>query len=269
MLFADEDLARRLELADAQGQAEYVQTQRRLFPGVPTALLWAAGGCAVYAGPNSPFCSAVGLGMAGPVTAADLDLIEAFYRSHGAPTRVTLCPLADPSLAELLGRRGYRPKGFLNVLYRPVGPNDQITPPPPTGVAVELVGPDLYEMWAAMVSRGFQSDDRAAPEYPNIAFCSVHQAGSLGFLARLHGEPAGGANLRIHDRLACFSGASTRAPLRGHGVQTALLYARIAHAAATGCDVATVKTTPGSPSQRNAQRAGFAVAYSRLSLIKD
>jgi hypothetical protein len=51
-------------------------------------------------------------------------------------------------------------------------------------------------------------------------------------------------------------------------VQTALLAARLADAAAAGCDVAVVTTQPGSRSQQNVQRRGFDLLYVRAVLVK-
>jgi hypothetical protein len=43
----------------------------------------------------------------------------------------------------------------------------------------------------------------------------------------------------------------------GLALQAALLSARLADAAAAGCDVAVSVTRPGAKSQQNAQRQGF------------
>jgi hypothetical protein len=51
-------------------------------------------------------------------------------------------------------------------------------------------------------------------------------------------------------------------------VQTALLSARLADAAAAGCDIAVITTVPGSKSQQNAQRQGFDLLYTRAVLLK-
>jgi hypothetical protein len=47
-------------------------------------------------------------------------------------------------------------------------------------------------------------------------------------------------------------------------VQTVLLSARLADAAAAGCNVAVI-TQPGSRSQQNAQRLGFDLLYATPS----
>jgi hypothetical protein len=56
---------------------------------------------------------------------------------------------------------------------------------------------------------------------------------------------------------------------RRRGIQTALLSARLADAAAAGCDIAVVTTQPGSKSQQNVQRQGFDLLYTRAVLIKE
>jgi GNAT superfamily N-acetyltransferase len=80
---------------------------------------------------------------------------------------------------------------------------------------------------------------------------------------------AGGGSIRIADGVAQFAGAATAPAYRRRGVQTALLAARLADAAAAGCDIAVVTTQPGSRSQQNVQGRGFELLYTRAVLIKD
>src|SRR5712691_2058958 len=98
MLFADLALARRVEIADAVGAVEFAWTHGRLYSDVGAAAMLVAGGQAVYAGVESPLTQAVGLGLHGPVMDADVDAMEEFYRSRGAPVNIEVCPLADASL---------------------------------------------------------------------------------------------------------------------------------------------------------------------------
>ena len=64
-------------------------------------------------------------------------------------------------------------------------------------------------------------------------------------------------------------GAGTNAEYRGRGLQTALLRVRLKAAAEAGCDYAVVVTQGGSASQRNCERLGFRVAYSKVTVIKN
>jgi GNAT superfamily N-acetyltransferase len=51
---------------------------------------------------------------------------------------------------------------------------------------------------------------------------------------------------------------------RGRGAQRALLAARLQYARDHGAELAMMVAAPGSASQRNAQRVGFQVVYSRV-----
>jgi GNAT superfamily N-acetyltransferase len=70
------------------------------------------------------------------------------------------------------------------------------------------------------------------------------------------------------DGIAQLSGASTAPAHRRRGIQTALLSARLADAAAVGCGAAVVTTQPASRSQQNVQRRGFDLLYTRAVLVK-
>jgi GNAT superfamily N-acetyltransferase len=56
---------------------------------------------------------------------------------------------------------------------------------------------------------------------------------------------------------------------RRHGVQSALLHARLEIASRAGCDIAVVTTQPGSKSQENVQKRGFELLYTRAILVRE
>jgi len=62
--------------------------------------------------------------------------------------------------------------------------------------------------------------------------------------------------------------AGTAPAFRRRGVQSALLAARVADATAAGCELALVTVQPGSRSQRNVQRRGFDLLYTRATLVR-
>ena len=88
-----------------------------------------------------------------------------------------------------------------------------------------------------------------------------------GLAATEAGEPAGGAALAIHGGLATLFADSTVARFRRHGIHRELIAARLNEALAQGCDTATASTLPGSASQRNYERAGFEVVYTKVTLV--
>jgi ribosomal protein S18 acetylase RimI-like enzyme len=93
---------------------------------------------------------------------------------------------------------------------------------------------------------------------------------ALAFVASVEGRlVACGTGLVIPEHgVFALCGAGTLAEFRGRGLQTALLRVRIAAAVGAGCEYAVVVTQGGTTSQRNAERMGFRLAYSKVTVIK-
>lgn len=64
-------------------------------------------------------------------------------------------------------------------------------------------------------------------------------------------------------RLAGKDGHTPVPELRRRGLETALLHERMRHAFEHGCDLAMMAAQPGSDAQRNAERKGLRIAYTR------
>ena len=91
--------------------------------------------------------------------------------------------------------------------------------------------------------------------------------GAICYLASVDGETAAGAALTIRGGLATLCADGTIARFRRRGLQSEIIAARLNEAAAQGCDLATASTLPGSQSQRNYERLGFQVAYTKVTLV--
>lgn len=268
MFLGDITLTRRIEAAEAASAAECAEALNRLRPDSDAAAMPVAGGWAAFVRPGSPLNHAVGLGMAGPVTGPEISELERFYRSHGEPATVDVCPLAHRSLAELLSLRGYRVTEFNNVLVRPLSQAE--APPEPCGIAeVSAVDEATAERWAAVVARGFLERAELTPPEIETGLVLFHLASGTSYDARVEGRDAGGGCLLIHEELALLFADSTVPEFRGRGVQCALIATRLRDAAARGCDLAAASTLPGSGSQRNYERLGFRPAYTRVVMVND
>lgn len=114
-----------------------------------------------------------------------------------------------------------------------------------------------------MIARGF-AQYGPLPENLFAAFATLPD--SLYFLARVDGEPAGGGMGAImrNRNIAALFGTATVPEFRRRGVQTALINRRLWAAAQPGCEYAVVGATPGSGPQRNMERRGFRLAYSKI-----
>jgi len=273
-LFCDTALARRIERAETGLIADTSRaTQART--GTEGFLIPIAGGMASFAEPDSPFNKVVGLGFDGVPSAAELDVIEKAFADRGAPTQVELAHLAESAIGELLSDRGYRLESFENVLGLALDSDDPepITPP---GIEVRRSTADELDAWIAVVAdASTHPDTQGLPwhdEFPREAVENAERdfaaAGGIRYAAFRDGVLAGGADFRITDGIAQLAGAATAPAHRRHGVQSALVAARLADARAAGCDVAVIVTQPGSTSQQNAQRRGFDLLYTRATLVK-
>jgi GNAT superfamily N-acetyltransferase len=258
-----EALALRIETTEARGP--WCDEAISPMPESTLVLEACCGGLLVFAGADSPLTRGRGVGMGAAVTPADVDRLEAFFLSRGARVTLQVCPFAHPSLFEELARRGYR---FVEIEHVSTRALEQgFSPAPlPSGIEVRATTPDEATLWATTVARGFADDDSASAETIAAGTAMIRTRGALCFLAFAGGEAAGAGAMTMRDGLASLFATSVRAPFRRRGVQAALLDARLALAARSGCDLATVTTSPGSPSQRNVERRGFRVVYSRTWL---
>ena len=264
MTFIDLSVASRMEGASAWRSAHYAQAQARLRPDTQSTVMAVGGGYAIYAGPGAPVNRAKALGMSGPVTPEDLAAVARFYHSLGEAPRVDLCPLAHPSLLDLLKQEGYRLEHFHSILLLPFS---EIPAPvaPPADLEVRSVVSD--EVWLPTVAQGFAEEDTPPQTMLDLLAPTFHSETATNFVAWVDGQPAGGGTLLVHEGVAECCSASTRMAFRRRGVQTALLHARLEAARAAGCDLVMVITLPGSASQRNVQRLGFQLAYTKAIMV--
>ena len=232
-----------------------------------------AGGVASYAEPGSPFNKVAGLGFGEIPSEAALDEIEGAFAARDAPVQVELSNLADPALGVLLTERGYRLVSFENVLGLEVETEPERSAPP--GVEVRLSREDEFDAWLDVVTDGFAHPDAQGvvshEEFPRDVIERAERdfgaAGVVHYIALHDGVVAGGASLHVAQGVAQFAGAAVAPGHRRRGIQSALVSARLADAAAAGCDVAVVTTQPGSKSQENVQRRGFDLLYTRAILV--
>lgn len=260
--FADLNFARRLEMAETLSP-DRVRALQRFWPDATSEVI--AGGTAIFGGQTYPANHIVGMGLYGPVTLDDVERVEEFYRSRGVSCEIVVSPLADPALRDLLAPRGYRITEFNSVLIRQL--DDSALVPPAGGITVEPVTKETERAWDRVIAQGF-AEYGSLPENLFAAWATLPDG--LNFLARVNGEPAGGGMGAILRQagIAALFGTATVPEFRGRGVQTALINRRLWEAARQGCEYAVVSTMPGSGSQRNMERRGFRVAYTKIVMVR-
>jgi ribosomal protein S18 acetylase RimI-like enzyme len=267
-MFVDLATAARIDAAEVHLSIAVAEAARR--PGGPGHVARLGRGAAVFVRPGSPINKVIGVALDEDLDEPALAGVEAAWAARGEAVRVELASLADPAAAVRLGARGYRVHGFEHVLVRRLDPADARREPP------DLVVDHDPAAWLTALVDGFSVPDgtgAVADDYGREAIAAVMQdfAGAPDlacYVARRDGVVVGAATMQVHAGVALLCGASTLPAARRRGVQAALLGARLRDAARAGCDVATVTTAPGSQSQHNVTRQGFALAYVRAILVR-
>ena len=221
-----------------------------------------AGTTVVFDGVGSPITQTFGLGLYEELTPAALDEIERFFLERGAEVMHEVCPFAGTATLDLLCARGYRPFEISNVMYRPVEASVESHP---ENIRVRVIDRSEAQLWSEVSARGWTHEHPELEEFVReMGAVIAAREQSPCFLAELDGTPGAAGALILHGGVALFGGAATVPELRRRGLQSALLYERMHYAAEHGCDLAMMVAEAGSNSQRNAERKGFRVAYTRL-----
>jgi hypothetical protein len=262
MIFADIELSRRVENAEGRAGAAYTEARAKLQPEVGALWRDMAGAIALFDGPASPVTQTFGLGLRGLVSGDDLNQLERFFFERGAPVHHEISPMADESLWPLLTARGYTPIEFTSLLYR-----DLIAKPPEMhvipGIEVRPVREQDKETFVRINLEGWSHVPGLADLLSDLMRVVSMTAGLRCLLAYLDGEPVAAGAINIQNSTALFAGACTIPGARGRGAQRALLAERLRVAKESGCEIAVMGAQSGSGSQRNAERAGFQIAYTR------
>ena len=204
---------------------------------------------------------AAGLGLDGPVSSTELDALVAYYRSQGRTAKIQLHAFMDPTLRAGLTARGFVRDDLEEVWARStraVEPADALP-----GLQFRRVDPSepaAVEAFVASQGIGFYAPGSppagSLPIAARVARCPRARI----YLLVLDGQIVGSGGLEVYDRSAVLIAGCVHPSARRQGIQAAFIRHRIALARAEA-DYVLIGSTPGGPSARNAQRAGFELAY--------
>lgn len=138
-------------------------------------------------------------------------------------------------------------------------PSSELTSPP-RHITIERVTADNLEDYLTTMADGFEMPVEwrgAAVEESRRRFPGDAQR----FLARVGGEPAAVATLRVREGVASLGGGATTPRHRNKGCHLALVRHRLDVAYLLGCALVIGGANYGSGSFRNQVRAGLRLAY--------
>jgi len=262
MTFSDLELAKRLEAAEGYACKQFAEARARMFPESGSEWIEVGGAVAVFDGIDAPTTQSFGLGVFEPLTAGTLERMEQFFSDRNTASMHEVCPLAGVAALDLLCERDYRPIEISNVMYRAV---EAPTLDLPANITVRVVGEEEAQLWGKIIARGWTHEHPELQEFvQSMGILCVARKNSPCFLAEIDGKPGAAGGMSIFGGVALFAGAATVPELRCRGLQAALLQERMKWAVEHGCDLAMMVAAAGSSSQRNAERKGFRVAYTRI-----
>lgn len=264
MIFSDRELSQKLERTEARSNASFIEARAQIAPEKQAEWIEVAGAYAMYDGVESPLTQTFGLGIFDEITDRELDELEAFFKRHDAPVFHEVSPLADAALMALLNGRGYQPCELTSVMFQELSGETSRDLPLNPNIKTRIVEAGEAEIWAQTSANGWASEMAELGEFMfNFGRVSASTRGGFPFLAELDGVLVSAGMLFIYDDVAILAGASTVPEGRRKGAQGALLAARLKFAKAQGCRIAMMGASPGSQSQRNAEKNGFRIAYTR------
>lgn len=291
-ILVDRALARRLERCEAHANASFVEARAAIAsesaaegtvegtvegtaesasgiaPATKAAWQDIDGTWAMFDGVGSPLTQSFGFGMHTDPSDERMARLEQFFFARGSDAMHEISVVADPAVLPILAARGYHPMEWSQVLCQPLT-NSHGPFISREELAVRATTRDEADGWADVAARGWSSEGTGLEDFIR-AFGQVNARAKATscFLVESGGMPIAAGALHIHEGVALLAGASTIPSARGRGAQRALLEARLAFAVESGCDLAMMVAAPGSTSQKNAQRAGFQIAYSRVKWMK-
>jgi hypothetical protein len=256
-VFADDGLAQRIGehlRAMSRLTAEAVE---RLHPDWAPTFLALPRTHGIYAGIGSPLTKAEGAYQDG-----DLEALSQFYCGRTRTWEAAISPYAADGAVQRVISAGGEFMGWENVMFRDL--NEPLRPLElPDQLRIERVEGALLDTWSDVSTRGFFGES-SDPVTVELADMMREIEGMERYLAYWNDQPAAAANYIACEGVASLGGAATLPEYRSHGLQGALIVRRLIDARAHA-DLALLGATPGSGSQRNAERAGFGIAYTLMT----
>lgn len=261
MTFADVEIAKRHAVFQAELALQIGKAAERVSTKYSPAFATFGGIPVTFCGDGSPLTQV-------NVTAPDQDLTEAifaqiddFYEGRASNFELNIGPFASPQIWEICAQRGWFVVNHENLLFLT---KENLVPGASVVSEIENLGSAASDDYIRTITEGFFGPD--AVDDSDISEILKRIEGSQHFLAKFEGERAGAGSLLVWQGTGFLGGMATRSAFRGRGVQQSLIQARVNVAFEQGCDLVLVTTQPGSGSQRNMERAGFRVAYTRSQL---
>lgn len=261
-------LAVRLEVAEGNIEADAYQAWIRSHPHEDGLAIANGHVHVLHALRSDPVTRLWGLGLGdGP----DADVIDEAIREgvrRGA-VKITIewNPYADPALLGVLGERRFIVQEFTNTyvldLHGDVPPAKRPLSEHLRLEQLDHADPGEVDAAARVWARATFGDQAPASAIAHGRL-QMSQPSRATFVVRDADQIGGVGTVGIDADVAFLCITATLPEYRSLGIQSHMLRARLDHARERGASIATIGSDPGTPSQRNIERAGFRCIYTKL-----
>lgn len=253
----DEKFCKRIERAERDGLRDALEFGEAAFPERGIVVAQIAGATVGYAGIDSPFSQATGIGIDADVREADIEAIVAFYHSRGTAARVTTSPMNDAEVAAKLTRRGFEIEEYQNAMTADLTQTSGARDP-----RIDVCK-DPAE-WANHSARAFTDDENPSEALVFVSTLMASHPNVSALVLKENEEIQTSGCLALErNGIAALFATATSARARNRGFQSAMIAHRIARAVERGAAFARATAKPASASERNFRRLGFSVLYTR------
>lgn len=250
------DLAALIEASECRLLRGFYEAGQRLRPDSGFECLEIGGGVATFMGAPSPLSQATGFALEAPITGREIERITKFFHDRGAPSKISVNPLADPSLERELTYAGYVPRIRNNVLAMDLS----------TASAARdgrIRDETDAVAWGRASSSGFSSRYADSEGGVFLATTIASTNGVIPLSVRNGDGIVATAALLLHGELASLIAGSTLETHRAKGYHRAMIIDRLARARDAGARYARASAPIGSTSENNFRACGFEVLYTR------
>src|SRR5262249_18174262 len=190
---------------------------------------------------------------------------------------IELTAFAPIGFLRTLAERGFVLQEFEHTLVLPVderlaGLEERLPGGRPRDVRIEPLDPSnaaMVRTFVATSASGFLPEGRSVHDlYLTTGRKAATAPDHHGFLAFVGNAVAGAAGSSCRGGVMSLFGTSVIPAFRRRGIQQALIAARLQRALSLGADLASITSHPGIPTERNAARLGFQLAYVRAVMVK-
>lgn len=263
LLVMNKATGQRVEAAEAHYWSAMMEAMSRL-PGNPYRMeVRRFGGIVALACPGMDASGLTNrIMLAGPGQEPELAEAVAYLTGKGVRSRIDVSPFHQSGgfLKHLAGE-GFCHLGFQMALFGEAVP---FVPERAPGVELRVCESATdVETAARLYPVGFEMSGDWIGFMADSVRAVAGQPGWTIYLATVDGKPAGTALLYVAEQVGVLAGAATLPEARGRGAQKALIFRRIADAAAAGCDLICSQTGNGTVSQNNMEKAGLRIAYTK------